>query len=285
MFIFLNFSWGIAPVDNFILTELNTLFEGYKYYYCLDIASTVKDTEGLLADSSYRQTILKEWGDDAHPNSNGSNRIYKYISKYLFNEFNETEAKELTFRNNSIVSSKSKIEGVANYSLVIGDNCNATRPYGITLGNNGKNENSSVVFGRSADSSKIRQFDRDIRSTITSNNSEVFLRDGSSSAFFTTQPNCIIDIKGYISAYSATSNTHKELKLDCKLISNSSSPTIVSDTGFVASGVTNEEKGSLAVTARVVASASNSISIRVTGLSGETVYWTSMIEINQITIA
>lgn len=86
-FVYINTVWGGLDSDNWVLQKINLLFNGYEKYFYFDYKSTIKNYNGVLADSDYRINILKEWVDGAHPNDLGHNRFLNYLYTNIFNKF------------------------------------------------------------------------------------------------------------------------------------------------------------------------------------------------------
>lgn len=282
-FIYVNTVWDTALVDNWLLQKLLSLFGSYEHFYNLDYRGTITDGTGAIGSTTYRKNTLKEWGDDAHPNAYGSERMYRYVCKRIFNEYVNGTEKVIDYVSNSLVSNKSTLKGVANYSIVLGEGNTLTRPYGIMIGSFGKSTHSSIVFGQSTTRLKNRQYEILLRHVTTNDAVETYLRDAAFSALLYSNTNTLNILSGTIIAHNPTTNTIKEFIVDCIILNVDGVNTLIMDTGYPINGIT-EGRGSLAVTAKVYGGANNSYTLRVTGIAGTTINWTSTVEVTQITV-
>lgn len=281
MFVYINFVWDIEDEANWILQKLKNTFLDYENFYILDVRGNILDEDGLVASSSYRINTLLEWYDIAHPNSNGSNRIFRFISKRIFNEYNQLSSKIIRRENDSIVSDTSSVSALAKKSIVLGEANACTQPYTFIIGNRAKTNNQGSYIANSAETGKLRQINIQQRQITTTNATETYLRDVTYTYPFVTEKNTIVVIKGYIIATDLINGKHKEFKVDAKFINNGGVLSMVSDTGYPTNGIT-DVKGSLLASARIVAIGTE-IRFYVTGIA-TTVYWNAKIEVEETTI-
>lgn len=283
VFIYVNTVWDTALIDNWLLQKLLSLFGSYEHFYNLDYRGTIIDGTGAIGSTTYRKNTLKEWGDDAHPNAYGSERMYRYVCKRIFNEYINGTEKAIEYVSNSLVSNKSALKGGANYAVLLGEGNSLARSYGVMIGSFGNSIHSSIVFGQSTTNLKKRQYEILLRHITTNDAVETYLRDTAFSAIVYTNTNTLNILSGTIIAHNPATNTIREFIVDCIIRNVDGVNTLIMDTGYPINGIT-QGRGSLAVTAKVYGGANNSYTLRVTGIAGTTINWTSTVEVTQITV-
>lgn len=140
-FIALNYIWDVTDLTKWHEESLSNFCASYNNGFYLDYASTIVKADGTRADDAYRQTVLREWSDNAHPNKYGDNRLYNYIVNSLglrITDIDLNNREENIVGNTKSIGSNSGDYFKTNYSYLRGSFNEALGDYSTAFGRSNK---------------------------------------------------------------------------------------------------------------------------------------------------